>query len=142
MPVWDIEEHYQPGDCHDLLVRSCEVGAALASEFSTQERQQGLPDHALVLMRRHGFTTCGSSIKEAVYRAIYATKNAKVQTTSTLLRETLEEGKGSSRAVHSFEPLTTQQAEDCAATAARAINRPWGLWVQEVKCQPLYTSPR
>ena len=99
------------------------------------------------MMRRHGFTTWGRGIKEAVYRSVYATNNAKLQSQATMLRgavdglagEQTEQGS-LSLAEYSFEGLTEEQAGDAEAANLRAVERPWGLWVQEVKCQALYTS--
>jgi hypothetical protein len=148
VPLYDIEEFYQPGEPRDLLVRSCRLGAELASKFSSKNSssssQENSAEHALVLMRRHGFTTHGRDIKEAVYRAIFTTKNAKVQTSSILLRNSFDVADiGVTNqpwsAVCPFEPLTSLQAEDSAVTAFGARDRPWSLWVEEVKAQSLYS---
>ena len=164
-PLFDIGDEYQEGDHHDLLVSTPRLGAALASSFvGARHDNPEVPEQSLLLMRRHGFTTWGRGIKEAVYRAVYATKNASLQTTATLLRsasDSLEQkqasegsgGKptqGSTGAgwdttkgegpLHPLESLTAQQAKDTEAANLKAVERPWGLWVQEVKCLPLYTS--
>lgn len=149
-PVFDIEKCYQHGEPHDMLVSSTRLGAELALRFIWGRDEHALPEMPLVLMRQHGFTTWGRGIKEAVYRAVYTTKNAKLQTTSTLLRSAWEndpanatpqwdEG-GPTRPAYPLQPLTKQQAHDAEAANMRAVERPWGLWVQEVKCQPLYTG--
>lgn len=104
----------------------------------------GVPDHNVVLMRRHGFTTCGRTIKEAVYRAIYTNINAKLQTSSSLLRSAADLSSSSLGAVgvfaHPFEGLTTQQAKDSDISGSGTTDRPWQLWVKEVESQNLYTN--
>jgi len=148
-----VFDEYQDGDHQDLLISNTRMGATLAARFSWGNHEVTLPDDSLILMRKHGFTTWGRSIKEAVYRAVYATKNAKLQTTATLLRgasDGLDGGKESkigfgsdgTTQTHAMEPLTGKQAKDSEAANLRAVERPWNLWVQEVSCQALYTSPR
>ncbi|ETI19690.1 hypothetical protein G647_08703 [Cladophialophora carrionii CBS 160.54] len=109
-----------------------------------------LPEQAVVLMRRHGFTTWGTSLKGAIYRAVYATKNAKLQTAATLLRGAFDADPKNARGdlkdggptgpIHASEPLTQDQARDANIMNSRAGERVWVVWVQEVKCQALYTS--
>jgi len=53
-----------------MLIRSSYLGAALA---------RSLGQHSCVLMRGHGSTVVGTSLEQAVYRAIYAEVNAKLQ---------------------------------------------------------------
>lgn len=142
-----MEDFYQPGDSHDLLINSVRLGAQLATHFSSSADETVLPQHKLVLMRRHGFTTVGRNIKEAVYHAVYAIQNARLQTTSILLRGAFdasrpvaEEDAGQGSPLHALEGLTPQQTVECENTSQGAIMRPWGLWVHEVKSLPLYTS--
>lgn len=80
-PIFDIGEYYQSADRKDMLVSNTRFGAALALHFGTSD-----PMHAVVLMRGHGFTVQGSSIMEAVLRAVYTQQNASIQTTSLLTR--------------------------------------------------------
>ncbi|EXJ61767.1 hypothetical protein A1O7_02197 [Cladophialophora yegresii CBS 114405] len=152
--VFHVERHYQrgdPGDVHDLLVKNMRLGTAFAGYFSwTGHHHTDLPTEAVVLMRRHGFTTWRRGLKEAVYRAVYTTKNAKSQTTATLLRGVFDADPKNTKGewedgaptgpVNAFEPLTRDQARDTHVVNARAGERVWGVWVQEVKCQALYTS--
>lgn len=146
VPVYDIEDYYQPQDSHDLLVNNIQLGASLANLFSSSENRSGFPEHEFVLMRRHGFTTVGRNIKDAVYHAVYSIQNANTLTTSLLLRTGFEQlragSDASSRAgpLHDMEGLTDRQTQDCERNVRGGIARPWGLWVQEVKTLPLYTS--
>ncbi|EFL50273.1 class II aldolase/adducin family protein [Solidesulfovibrio fructosivorans JJ]] len=67
VPVFDIR---QDNGMTDMLITSQELGFSLA---------RCLDKSALVLMRGHGATVVGASVKEAVFRAIYATLNAQAQ---------------------------------------------------------------
>ena len=54
-----------------MLVKTPELGRALA---------KSLGQYSIVLMRGHGATMVGTaSIRQAVYRAVYAEKNARLQ---------------------------------------------------------------
>lgn len=149
VPVWDIEKAYQPGDPHDILVRSVPLGADLALQFSTPENRSAPvsePDRKVVLMRKHGFTTHGYDVQSAVFHAMFTTAAARVQTNAALLRNafgSLDNGVWSSKGqeyVNAFEPLTAQQAVDTEASISGTTDRPWGLWVAEVESQPLYVN--
>lgn len=67
IPVWDAQDAF--GDTA-LLVSNEEMGRDLAAV---------LADHRATLMRGHGSTVVGDSIKEAVYTAIYLNVNADLQ---------------------------------------------------------------
>ncbi|MFT4045826.1 MAG: class II aldolase/adducin family protein [Solimonas sp.] len=54
----------------NLLITRPELGQDLAAT---------LGDRAVVLMRGHGATIVGSSVKEAVFRAVYTMINAQLQ---------------------------------------------------------------
>lgn len=67
VPVWDARQTF--GDT-DLLVSSVEMGRDLARTFGNGN---------CVLMRGHGCTVAGKSIREAVYTAFYLEVNAGLQ---------------------------------------------------------------
>ena len=67
-PVFEIREAVGPSS--DMLVRTPQLGVALAKSLGA---------HSIVLMRGHGSTVVGYSVRQAVYRAIYAESNAKLQ---------------------------------------------------------------
>ncbi|KIX08686.1 uncharacterized protein Z518_03343 [Rhinocladiella mackenziei CBS 650.93] len=155
VPVYDIEDFYNATEPHDLLVRTPLLGEELAMTFLTPANLSATPpttspDYNVVLMRRHGFTTYGVDIKEAVFRAMFTQSNAQAQTTAATLRsayggltdvEANEWSSGSSRnGTGTFEPLTAQQAMDCEVSIGATSDRPWGLWVREVEVQPLYVN--
>ena len=67
VPFWDSRDEF--GDTN-LLVRTPEEGASLA---------RALGPHFMVLLRRHGATLVGRSMRECVFRSIYTTHNAELQ---------------------------------------------------------------
>jgi ribulose-5-phosphate 4-epimerase/fuculose-1-phosphate aldolase len=67
VPVWDAQDKF--GDT-DLLVSNVEMGRDLALAMG---------DNACALMRGHGCTVAGRSIREAVYTAVYLEVNAELQ---------------------------------------------------------------
>src|SRR5262249_43884643 len=64
VPFWDSLDGF--GDTNLLVVKP-EEGASLA---------RALGRHSVVLMRRHGATVVGASLRERVFRSIYACLNA------------------------------------------------------------------
>lgn len=102
-PIFEIRDTV--GSQSDLLIRNSELGGALAEK---------LADEAVVLMRGHGSTAVGSSIRQAVFRAIYTEKNA------AMLAEALKLGE--------VELLTPDESAAAAQTNDVQIDRPWQLW--------------
>jgi HCOMODA/2-hydroxy-3-carboxy-muconic semialdehyde decarboxylase len=102
-PVFEIRE--VAGDASDLLIRDNALGRALA---------HSLGDAPAVLMRGHGVTVVGSSLREAVFRAVYTEFNARIQ--------------GSALALGPVVYLTAGEAAASAATNASQIERAWNVW--------------
>jgi HCOMODA/2-hydroxy-3-carboxy-muconic semialdehyde decarboxylase len=102
-PMFEIRD--AAGDGTDLLVRDDNLGSALAN---------ALGDAAIVLMRGHGSTTVGPSLKIAVYRAVYAEINARTQTQALQLGDP--------------EFLTDAEARASMASCEAQVDRPWNLW--------------
>ncbi|KAI1430359.1 class II aldolase and Adducin N-terminal domain-containing protein [Xylaria sp. FL1777] len=146
VPVFDISRYYASNDSQDLLVRNVRLGAALAAEFSAGEEKdkekdkdkEDLPDYSVALMRSHGFTVCTTSIESAVFQAVYTQLNARVQS-DALAIERAYAGSGAGPD-DGLVYLTARQAEDSYATNAGTVQRPWDLWVREVKVSPLYVN--
>src|SRR5690606_12992154 len=61
VPIFDIRD--KGGDGTDMLVTNPELGRHLADV---------LADHPMVLMRGHGSTVAGDSLRQVVYRAVYS----------------------------------------------------------------------
>ncbi|KAF2856599.1 hypothetical protein T440DRAFT_383478 [Plenodomus tracheiphilus IPT5] len=177
VPVWDASGHYPSGSKHDLLVRDATLGASLAATFkpatstgfiyskvrSALPTQLGgatsepklEPDHAVVLLQGHGFTTVAHGIEEAVYQAIYTKEAAKVQTTALTIQNAFTgyavEGKvdieaggkiksGKAKAEGGLHYLSDRESHDTWESMAGTIARPWALWCREVEVNPLYKN--
>jgi len=95
----------------DMLIRSSYLGQALAKSLGRCD---------CVLMRGHGSTVVGTSLEQAVYRAIYAEVNAKLQLQAMGLGD-----------VHY---LNDEEAQLSSDTNAGQIPRSWNLWVQRLGC--------
>lgn len=101
-------------------------------------------------MRGHGFTALGSTVQEAVFRAIYTQQNAGVQTTAMMLRGLRmgaeERGRGREgrekgvRDEEGVRWLGEREMGDCREMGQDTVGRPWGLWVREVEANGLYVN--
>ena len=109
-PIFEIR--VTAGKSSDLLVRSRELGAALA---------RSLGQSAAVLMRGHGSTVVGASLRQAVYRAVYT------EIGSRLLAEALRLGPPNY--------LTKGEAAATTGTNEGQINRAWDLWQAQARVQ-------
>jgi ribulose-5-phosphate 4-epimerase/fuculose-1-phosphate aldolase len=107
-PIFEIRD--TAGPTSDMLVRTPALGVALAKSLGA---------HSIVLMRGHGSTTVGVSLRQAVYRAIYAESNARLQ----------------AEALHLGAPiyLTRAEAEGAARANDNNMDRAWDLWVKAVR---------
>jgi ribulose-5-phosphate 4-epimerase/fuculose-1-phosphate aldolase len=94
----------------DMLCSTPALGAALA---------KSLADKQIVLMRGHGATMAGQSIKHAVFRAIYATLNATMQMDAMRMGEVMY--------LADEEALKGMEIND------RFVDRSWALWELEAK---------
>ncbi|MBL0420063.1 class II aldolase/adducin family protein [Ramlibacter sp. AW1] len=105
--------HYDMRDAAgdtDLLVRNPELGRSLA---------EALGGCTCVLMRGHGSTTVGTSVEQAVYRAIYAEVNARLQSQAMGMGEVTY--------------LTPREAQLAAEANDSQIQRSWDLWCRSVQ---------
>ncbi len=103
LPVFEIRD--VAGLASDLLIRSRELGAALALSLGRER---------VVLMRGHGSTVVAESVRVAVYRAVYTEVNAK------LLLQALPLGE--------VQALTPGEADATRITNEGQVDRPWNLW--------------
>jgi ribulose-5-phosphate 4-epimerase/fuculose-1-phosphate aldolase len=86
-------------------VRDDPLGRALAGSLGAAN---------FVLMRGHGSTTVAPSLKLAVYRAVYAETNARMQLQALQLGDP--------------EYLTREECEASMASTEGQVERPWNLW--------------
>jgi HCOMODA/2-hydroxy-3-carboxy-muconic semialdehyde decarboxylase len=99
----------EAGGDTDMLIRSSYLGAALA---------RALGHHSCVLMRGHGSTVVGTSLEQAVYRAIYTEVNAKLQL-----------------AAHGLGDITFLNAREAQLSSDMndgQIPRSWNLWIKSL----------
>jgi ribulose-5-phosphate 4-epimerase/fuculose-1-phosphate aldolase len=96
-------------DDTDMLVSNRTLGAALAST---------LGQRSTVLMRGHGSTVVGATLEQAVYRAIYAEVNAKLQLQAVSLG--------------AVTYLNAKEAAKAAASNDTQLARVWELWSRNV----------
>ncbi|KAF1845046.1 arad-like aldolase/epimerase [Cucurbitaria berberidis CBS 394.84] len=125
LPVFDIAlvyaelRSFEP----DMLVKNQLLGAALAEKLSHKQ--------PVALQHKHGFTTFGASIEEAVYRAMYT------QTNCVLLKEAIALAGGDAKAV---AYLLEEEAEACAVMNRKTQDKSFRLWLREVQVNPLYEN--
>ena len=93
----------------DLLIRNARLGAALAGS---------LGQHPVVLMRGHGATAVGRHVRQAVYRAIYAEINARLQAAAMQLG--------------TVTFLNDAEAKNFTAGIDSQIDRAWNFWKMRV----------
>jgi ribulose-5-phosphate 4-epimerase/fuculose-1-phosphate aldolase len=93
----------------DMLIRSAYLGEALA---------KSLGRHSCVLMRGHGSTVVGASLEQAVYRAIYAEVNAKLQLAAQGLGE--------------ITFLNEREAQLSSDMNDGQMPRSWALWIKRL----------
>jgi len=106
-PVFDIRKK---AGITNMLVRTPELGSDLAEK---------LGPNTVVLMRGHGATMVGASIRSAVYRAIYATQNAIAQLDALRIAD----GK--------VTYLDPGEAEAYDRYSEEVMHRPWNMWRAE-----------
>jgi hypothetical protein len=166
VPVWSSSGS-------DFLVRDSTLGASLAASFKPATSAGFIyskvrsalpgakpeaslePDHAVVLLQGHGFTTLAHGIEEAVFQAIYTREAARAQTTALAIHNAyfshILEGKvdieaggkiksGKAKGEGELKYLTEKQAHDTWESMQATVSRPWALWCREVEISPLYRN--
>jgi HCOMODA/2-hydroxy-3-carboxy-muconic semialdehyde decarboxylase len=108
-PFWD--QHDEFGDTNMLVVKP-EEGASLA---------RALDKDWMVLMRRHGVTVAGVSVRDCVFRSIYSSRNAEYQV----------QGMAIGNHVAS---LSRGESDLCASisTKTTGLTRAWEYWAMRV----------
>jgi HCOMODA/2-hydroxy-3-carboxy-muconic semialdehyde decarboxylase len=104
VPNFDIRK--ETGAFTDMLVRDRKIGRALVKV---------LGDRPMALMRGHGNVVVAPDLKLAVYRAVYAEVNARLQLQAKML----------GGPITFLDPEEGRKAE---ATNASTVDRPWELW--------------
>jgi len=89
----------------DMLIRDHDLGHSLAMVLGTSP---------VALMRGHGVTVVGASLKEVMFRAVYTEVNARVQMQAMALGP--------------VEYLSQEEAELAEKANSGQYDRPWDLW--------------
>jgi len=108
-PFWD--QHDEFGDTNMLVVKP-EEGASLG---------RALGSHWMVLMKRHGVTVAGTSVRDCVFRTVYAARNAEYQVQAMILGENIA----------ALSPGETQLAAHIN-TSTTGLTRSWEYWEMRV----------
>jgi ribulose-5-phosphate 4-epimerase/fuculose-1-phosphate aldolase len=95
----------------DMLIRTAPIGKALAAELGAKP---------MILMRGHGATMVGKTIRHAVYRSVYAALNAQIQ------MEAMRFGG-------EITYLAKEEADNYERYIDEVIHRPWNMWKREVE---------
>lgn len=104
-PVFEIRDAVGPAS--NLLIDTPRLGDELAAVFG---------DAAVVLMRGHGASILGSSLPQAVYRAVYAAREARVLQQAWALNSVVTY-------------LSPEEARLAAETIDQGLSRVWQGWV-------------
>ena len=91
-----------------MVLTTNEQGASLA---------RALGPHSMVLMRRHGATVVGRSLKEAVFRSIMTHRNAELQLRSHMVGKVTPLSAGEQKLSHDY------------SLQERPLGRAWEYWV-------------
>jgi HCOMODA/2-hydroxy-3-carboxy-muconic semialdehyde decarboxylase len=108
-PFWD--QHDEFGDTNMLVIKP-EEGASLA---------RALGSHWLVLMKRHGVTVAGTSVRDCVFRSVYSARNAEYQVRALTIGDTIA----------SLSPGETELAGAISAKTT-GLTRSWEYWSMRV----------
>jgi hypothetical protein len=89
-------------------------------------------------MRSHGFAAVATDIKLATFEGVNAVTNARIQSEALSIQHayTGQAAQGGNGIAH----LNGRQIRDTRQTMLSTLERPWELWVREVKVNPLYVN--
>ncbi len=104
-PLFEIRKC--AGNGTDLLIETPDLGQALAKTLGKEA--------AVVLMRGHGNSVVGPTLRDAVFRAYYTEVNARLQLQAITIGGPIN-----------F--LTKEEAITSSKAMLRAAARPWALW--------------
>jgi len=108
-PYWD--QHDEFGDTNMLVVKP-EEGASLA---------RALGQHSMVLMRRHGVTVVGTSVRDCVFRSVFSARNADFQVCAMMI----------GGPIASLSPGETTLASQITGKTT-GLTRSWEYWSMRV----------
>ncbi len=108
-PFWDSRDDF--GDTNMLVIKP-EEGRSLA---------KALGSHWMVLMRRHGATLVGTTVRELVFRTVYSHVNAEIQLRSMMIGKIgpLSHGEAELTGPYQLQP--------------KPMGRAWEYWTTRLK---------
>ena len=107
-PIFEIRDFAGPGS--DLLITSQKLGAALADT---------LGNGPAVLMRGHGSTVVGATLRQTVFRAVYTEIGARLQMEAMRLGPVTY--------------LTEEETVGTTRTISTQYDRSWFLWLKAAR---------
>lgn len=107
-PFWDQRDEF--GDTNMLVIKP-EEGASLA---------RALGENWMVLMKRHGVTVVGTSVRDCVFRSVFSARNAEFQVRAMALG-----------AIGPLSPGETREAGQISAKTT-GLMRSWEYWSMRV----------
>jgi ribulose-5-phosphate 4-epimerase/fuculose-1-phosphate aldolase len=108
-PFWDSRDDF--GDTNMLVVKP-EEGRSLAT---------ALGPHWMVLMRRHGATLAGTTLRELVFRTIYSNANAEIQLRAMLIGKIAPLSRGETERTGPYQ------------LQPRPMARAWEYWTSRLE---------
>lgn len=108
-PVYDQHEHF---GATNMLVTNASQGSTLA---------QGLGKSSVILMRGHGNTVVGETIKLALWRAVYTEVNSRMLLAARSLNEPIQYLQPEEAAIANKRLLTSE-----------SVNRAWEMWADRL----------
>ena len=111
-PIFEIRDFAGPGS--DILITSQMLGAALADSLGNEPA---------VLMRGHGSTVVASTLRQAVFRAVYTEVGARLQMESMRLGPVTY--------------LTEEETVGTTKTISTQYDRSWFLWLKAARNSPM-----
>jgi ribulose-5-phosphate 4-epimerase/fuculose-1-phosphate aldolase len=120
VPFWDSRDQF--GDT-PLVVTKPEEGRSLA---------KALGEHWMVLLRRHGATVAGRSLRECVFRSVFGCRNAELQSRAMAMGR-----------IGSSGTLSRGEIENCSghSLTPRTLARAWEYWTVRLQKAEAAWSP-
>jgi ribulose-5-phosphate 4-epimerase/fuculose-1-phosphate aldolase len=117
--AYNTMSEFQP----DMLIKNQALGAALASKLSDSQ--------PVVLQHKHGFTTFGKSVEEAIYRAVYMQSNCRLLA-KALATENLDWDR--------ISFLSKDEVKACRIMNEKCQDKSFRLWLREAQVNHLFEN--
>jgi HCOMODA/2-hydroxy-3-carboxy-muconic semialdehyde decarboxylase len=130
-PFWD--QHDEFGDTNMLVVKP-EEGASLA---------RALGKGFMVLMKRHGVTVAGTSVKDCVFRCVFSARNAEYQVQALTIGDAVASlSLGETELAGQISGKTTGLTRSWEYWSMRAMRAGGVPHVKKGKARPAAAKPR